>query len=235
MAGPLGHDLGHNYPKVPAPEHHPADRDGIHYSPEVGWFQQDPHHPMMWRKPNRAKFRPKHYWVRPTDGKRKGTMGRLKDGLSGEGPDVFVASVGDDRYFWDSMPSRADWSGWNGPWYDPDWALKYRERLMQEDGAVWDMKRTRGARKGKRYDWCSRRFAPVEETMISDVMYRGDNPRRSAPPIALRDFLGGGMGPMFSGGCVSMRKKRESFPWMWTRVILGRSALSIPYLQNTIP
>lgn len=53
------------------------------------------------------------YWARPVDGKRRGTLGRLKDGLTGEGADVFVVSNGDRRTLHRELPSRSHWSHWD--------------------------------------------------------------------------------------------------------------------------
>ena len=50
------------------------------------------------------KFQSKKYWARPIDGARQGTFGRIKDALTGEGPDVFVVANGDKRTLMRDMP-----------------------------------------------------------------------------------------------------------------------------------
>ncbi|KAM3421642.1 hypothetical protein BST61_g2027 [Cercospora zeina] len=69
-----------------------------------GWYQGG-------RKLN--KLRSKKYWVRPVDDARHGTLGRLKDALTGEGPDVYVVANADKRTFHRDRPSRMHWSGWD--------------------------------------------------------------------------------------------------------------------------
>lgn len=51
--------------------------------------------------------------MRPIDGARRGTFGRLKDGLTGEGPDVFVVANGDARTLHGQFPKRERWTGWD--------------------------------------------------------------------------------------------------------------------------
>lgn len=56
------------------------------------------------------------YFIRPQDGhpnRRRGTLGRLTDALTGEGPDVFVTSTTRGRLMRD-RPQRWQWSG-HGP------------------------------------------------------------------------------------------------------------------------
>lgn len=71
-----------------------------------GWYQGGHKFP-------KGSFRSKKYWVRPIDGARHGALGRLKDALTGEGPDVFVVANGDRRTFMRDVPSRNHWSGWD--------------------------------------------------------------------------------------------------------------------------
>lgn len=63
------------------------------------------------------------YWARPIDGKRRGTLGRLVDGLTNQGPAVFIVSNVDKRTFHRDLPHRAYWSNWTqrDPRFDPNW------------------------------------------------------------------------------------------------------------------
>lgn len=71
-----------------------------------GWYQGGRKLP--------STFRSKKYWVRPIDHpSRHGTFGRIKDALSGQGPDVFVVTNGDRRTLHRDLPSRNHWSGWD--------------------------------------------------------------------------------------------------------------------------
>ncbi|KAK5118070.1 hypothetical protein LTR62_004116 [Meristemomyces frigidus] len=84
-----------------------------------------------WRQGNRRLpgFKPKYYFTRPCDGKRAGALGRIKDALTGEGPDVFITINGDKRTLMRDRPQRHAWSGWgltpeeirDRVRYDPDW------------------------------------------------------------------------------------------------------------------
>ncbi|KAK3672967.1 hypothetical protein LTR78_007077 [Recurvomyces mirabilis] len=98
--------------ELPFKEHRP-DRGG-------GWWQGD-------RKLNH--FKPNYYFTRPCDGKRTGALGRMKDALTGEGPDVFLTMSGDKRSLMRDRPQRHQWSGWgltakeilDRRIYDMDW------------------------------------------------------------------------------------------------------------------
>lgn len=76
-------------------------------------------------------FKPNHYFTRPIDGKRRGASGRLKDALTGKGPDVFITTSGDKRTFFRDRPQRWQWSGWPrhpaeflDDRHDRDWRLQ---------------------------------------------------------------------------------------------------------------
>lgn len=71
-------------------------------------------------------FKAPMYFIRPHDGKRTGAGGRFLDGVTGEGPDVFVTKCGDKRAFMRDRPQRWQWSGWG---------LTPRQRNDLED---WD-------------------------------------------------------------------------------------------------
>lgn len=91
----------------------PAEPSFIRWDPiRTGWYQG------LERMPK--GFRSTKYWARPCDGKRTGALGRLKDGLTGEGPDVYVVINGDRRTKMRDMPHMKQWSGWGGWKYDPN-------------------------------------------------------------------------------------------------------------------
>ena len=94
--------------------------------PDPRWFPDrsrrpnhpcgDPPHPIrpIMPTPRCRKSRGGKYWVRPVDGKRRGARGRLLDGLTGEGPDVFVVTGGRQSWQMD-RPDRWEWSNWCNP------------------------------------------------------------------------------------------------------------------------
>jgi hypothetical protein len=88
----------------------PAEEPFIHYQTDAtgargsGWYQGG-------RK--LQHFKSQKYWVRPVDGARRGTLGRLKDAVTGSGPDVYVVANGDRRTLMRDMPRRDQWSNWD--------------------------------------------------------------------------------------------------------------------------
>ncbi|KAK3070714.1 hypothetical protein LTR53_009967 [Teratosphaeriaceae sp. CCFEE 6253] len=80
---------------------------------ELPYREYDPRLGGWWQGERRLKnFRPDYYYTRPCDGKRRGTMGRLKDALTSEGPDVFITMSGDRRTLMKDRPQRWQWTGW---------------------------------------------------------------------------------------------------------------------------
>ena len=110
---------------------------------EMPFTEYDPYH-KAWYQGDRKlpNFKPKKFWTRPHDGKRPGAWGRLKDGLGGEGADVFVTTSGDKRTFHKDRPQRWQWTGnklsWDEimekRWFDKD----HRDQdEMQVRNAPW--------------------------------------------------------------------------------------------------
>jgi hypothetical protein len=113
-----------------------------------GWYQGDLRLP--------SSFKSKKYFVRPIDGARRGTLGRLRDGLTGQGPDVFVVAKGDARTLHREVPGRERWSNWDKTglhWprhgdrdagEDMDWYPKRNMRSMpwakREKGEVYNFR-----------------------------------------------------------------------------------------------
>jgi len=116
------------------------------YPAELPYIDRDPY-TKRWTQggvPKRNSFKPRKYWARPVDGKRRGAMGRLKDALTWEGPDVFVVLNGDPHTFHRDRPHRAQWSGWDGPYWDPRW---WDRALGEDPNMTWNQDR-HGARPG---------------------------------------------------------------------------------------
>ncbi|KAF1821000.1 uncharacterized protein K489DRAFT_307435, partial [Dissoconium aciculare CBS 342.82] len=68
-----------------------------------------------WQREGRSVkgCRSQKYFVRPVDGKRKGYWGRIKDGVTGSGPDVYVVAAADSRTLHNSFPEHNRWSNWD--------------------------------------------------------------------------------------------------------------------------
>ncbi|OQO01307.1 hypothetical protein B0A48_12860 [Cryoendolithus antarcticus] len=77
----------------------PAENGYTEYSPILRqWEQNGIKMPRNWR--------PKHYFTRPSDGKRPGFLGRLRDVAQSEGADVFITTSGDKRTLMRDRPQR---------------------------------------------------------------------------------------------------------------------------------
>jgi hypothetical protein len=120
----------------------------IEYDPwNKGWYQGGTRMP--------SKFRPRHYWTRPCDGKRTGTWGRFKDAITGEGPDVFVTTSGDRRTLMRDRPQKWQWSGWpidRARNLDPDFR---QQDAMPAWNASWT---NTSSRMGAQYNFKTRRY-----------------------------------------------------------------------------
>lgn len=80
---------------------------------EPPFKEYDPIHGGWWQGARKLRgFRPSLYWTRPSDGKRRGAAGRLKEVLTGEGPDVYITIGGDRRTLMRDRPRRDQWAGW---------------------------------------------------------------------------------------------------------------------------
>lgn len=140
--GPYAEDDGDGYmlmvPHFAANEHNRPytanELNPTRWTRGFGFHKRDPYTGVLVPQRHKPGHKVKHYYVQPHDGKRRGKFGQLRDILTGEGPDMFVASVADKRNFWHDMPDRARWSGWTGPDYDELWAEKecgYRPKPHQ--------------------------------------------------------------------------------------------------------
>ncbi|KAK3117087.1 hypothetical protein LTR53_001892 [Teratosphaeriaceae sp. CCFEE 6253] len=121
---------------------------------ELPFRQYDPNYGGWWQRGRRLKnFRPNYYYTRPCDGKRRGTMGRLKDAMTSEGPDVFVTISGDKRTLMKDRPQRWQWTGWG---LAPQ---RQRDRLFDRDWRPQDdMDFLGGSRAEGAYNFRNRKF-----------------------------------------------------------------------------
>ena len=137
-------------------------------------------------------FKSNKYWARPCDGKRTGTWGRLKDGLTGEGPDVFVVLNGDRRTLMRDMPHRTQWSGWNGFGWDPNWGYSDPDDtpgFHYQGWAPWTNKRLFQRYNFKTRDYegprkLARRYAAGD--LWTDAYWKDGARRRDMDPISYR-------------------------------------------------
>lgn len=121
-----------------------------------------------WKMPR--DFKPKLYWARPVDGKRRGAMGRLKDGLTCEGADVFVVQNADRRTLMRDMPHRAQWSRWKG-WL---WDANVGQWYWDKDATVAESVHAHmpwARRDGEKYNFYTREYENGRE--LNDNMLRG--------------------------------------------------------------
>ena len=101
-------------------------------------------------------FQSNKYWARPIDGKRRGAMGRLLDGLTREGPDVFVVINGDRRTLSRDMPHKPQWSQWEGPAWDANWNKRMWDKDFTEGE---DLHMTRpGVERNEHYNFRTRKY-----------------------------------------------------------------------------
>ncbi|KAF2764668.1 hypothetical protein EJ03DRAFT_378430 [Teratosphaeria nubilosa] len=154
----------------------PAESPYIDWSPQTGWHRPTPQGPQ--KIP--GGFKAKKFWARPSDGKRRGAMGRLKDVVTGEGPDVFVVLNADRRALGRDLPHRALWAGWG---VDGDGGGVDRDRTGAE-GWWWEAPWVAGGR-GRRYNFCTRRYEGVEERKRSRKEGRLWADARWAPGVAV--------------------------------------------------
>lgn len=147
----------------------PAEPPYIQYLPGRGWHQGD-------RKLRHLK--PRYYWTRPHDGKRSGSWGRLKDAMTGEGPDVFVTISGDKRTLVRDRPQKWQWSRWpltqaqidDRRYYDPD---AVEAEFMDSFEPSWT---NTSSRAGARYNFKNRRYE-APQNGCSSAQYYGPNNR----------------------------------------------------------
>lgn len=147
--------------------HVPREPPFREYRPGIGWVQGD-------RKLH--NFKPNHYFTRPHDGKRPGSLGRFKDAMTGKGADVFITTSGDKRTLMRDRPQKWQWSGWPlsrneliDMEHDPD---TRDQDYMPVDNASWT--RSRGA--DPLYNYRNRKYTHPKANWLyrhPDSIWRG--------------------------------------------------------------
>ncbi|KAK5128411.1 hypothetical protein LTR85_003079 [Meristemomyces frigidus] len=168
----------------------PYDFDPFNFNPTHPWFPDNGHRRTAPREPpfvdydpdNRgwyqgnhkmpSNFKPKKYWARPVDGKRKGAFGRLADGLTGEGADVFVVLNGDKRTLMRDMPHRAQWSKWGGYLWDPNFGQWRWDKDATSGEAFHKTMPWAGKGDGKRYNFQTREYEDRKERAKNHMQNR---------------------------------------------------------------
>ncbi|TKA66248.1 hypothetical protein B0A55_09597 [Friedmanniomyces simplex] len=217
-------DNHHTFPFLPwrdlggNPRSFPAELPFREYAPSARRWRQGSH--------VLRNFRPKYYYTRPCDGKRAGTVGRLKDALTGEGPDVFVTISGDKRTLMRDRPQRWQWSGWGSPWDEQNLAARAWDKDWREQDAMPLLGRhSNGDRHGgKAYNFRDRRFhsprawwwgSPNSEALWRNAQWAEGARRSDRSPLSKEYFSGlqvikvpfwSGWGPYQAGG-------RQRSPW----------------------
>lgn len=154
-------DAWWNFPYGPLPN--PSfDSGGTHRSnpAEPPFKEHDPVLGGWWQGDRRLKnFKPRHYFTRPSDGKRPGSIGRLKDALTGEGADVFITSSGDKRTLMRDRPQRWQWTKNPGLGYEK-WLEHFGDKdwRPQDFMPIRDAPWTEGKHGGKVYNFRHREF-----------------------------------------------------------------------------
>ena len=141
------------------------------------------------------RSRSKKYWARPVDGKRRGTLGRLLDGLIGEGPDVFVVLTGSRRSLHRDMPHRAQWSGWEGSLDDHG---RCRSEGPGHSRSEPDHFERNGARRRGKYNFQTRKYESAarmdpnrrNENLWTDAYWSEGARRGDMNPSMFRDGRG---------------------------------------------
>lgn len=178
-----------SYPPARVEERHPRRRsssidDMPHsYHPHVRSIVLPPLPTHSRRKSTRKSL----YFVRPHDGNprhRRGTLGRLADALTGEGPDIFITSSTRGRLHRD-RPRRWQWSGQglNGgeilsKIVEPGFAWRELEPVRE---APWARREW-----GESYDFRRRRYGGGGPEVWTDARWSPDA-RRGSWPEQVRD------------------------------------------------
>lgn len=171
---------------------------------ELPFIEWDPNQ-QIWKQGDKVlpNFKPNKYWVRPHDGKRPGTLGRLKDALTGEGADLFITLSGDKRTLMRDRPQRWQWTGWGlSPTELEDKRMFDIDFREQDLSGAFEGKKT-AAMRGMRplYDFRSRKYRSVERAMRDpwSIMQNAHWPegasRRNVMPLSWRDGMGNWMSP----------------------------------------
>ncbi|KAK4547795.1 hypothetical protein LTR36_000753 [Oleoguttula mirabilis] len=180
-------DWERNWPDNGYARSAPAEPPFVEYDYNSrGWYQG--HNEMP------RDFKSKKYWARPVDGKRKGAMGRLMDGLTGEGPDVFVVMNGDRRTLMRDMPHKPQWSRWKGFKWDPNYNQWRWDKDITHGETVHMKMPWTGARRGEKYNFYTREYEGNRERqknhmqgrIWTDAHWDDDARRNDMNPLSFR-------------------------------------------------
>ena len=120
----------------------------------------------------------KYCFVWPKDGRNGSKSGRMKDIITGRGPDIYVVSSPDVRSRL-NMPTRGQWTQWNEKY---PWAARY----FPPRSAPWAQRSPH-----HRYDYRRRRYCVPDELTWTNAHW----PRSSAPhsrfPLAFQPYNDG--------------------------------------------
>lgn len=141
-------------------------------------------------------FKPRYYLTRPRDGKRSGALGRLKDALTGQGPDVFVTISGDRRTLTKDWPQKWQWSGWGMTPREQWLAAHERDCMVADELPIAEMAWAK-RRPDQGYNFRTRKFEALnarmwadEARVWTDAHWRPDAKRRDKLPLTRRDLDG---------------------------------------------
>lgn len=164
-----------DYPHRPRPAQFAR---GLGVSP--GWYQDG-------RKLRNVKKSAKAF-IWPKDGRNGSTWGRVKDILTGNGPDVFVAFGANKSDCVGNRPSRAQWSGHVN--LDDTGLAK---GFNHEKFAPWTVKWPGARPPGMCYDFHTRKYGPERTRMWTDAIWQKEphkNRKLNPYPEAFRDIDG---------------------------------------------
>jgi hypothetical protein len=163
----MAHLGAHTFTQVPYPN---RQRPAEYLGPGRGWWQGGQHRRV--RKPHYA-------FIWPKDGRNGSNFGRMKDILSGKGPDMFVSVSVDKEDYMFNRPRRSRWA--------KQTELDDRDWTPNPKNPPW----VREAREGKKYDFATRTYRYPDWKMFSDAYWYNTSSKKFPWPRAWRDMDGG--------------------------------------------
>ena len=161
MAQPFPHyyDAAHPWKPRPAELYHGH-----------GWYQGGH---------RRHRVKPHYHFVWPKDGKRNGTLGRFKDILKNQGPDIHVTVGADKNEHMFHRPRKSRWASWthlddrgpDGSLPAPFWVQPFRPSA-------------------KSYDFLTRKYQKRSAYSLSDALWPPGAGDRYPFPQAYRNVFG---------------------------------------------
>ncbi|PSN66979.1 hypothetical protein BS50DRAFT_379721 [Corynespora cassiicola Philippines] len=154
------------------PMFHPVDipfrRSPAEYIPGLGWYQDGR---------RRRNVKPHYAFVWPKDGKNGSTWGRLKDIMTGKGPDIHLAISPDKEDLVYHRPRRARWARHTNLEPIIDHALRPRKGIREK-------------RAGRVYDFRTRRYVHPYPGMWTDAIWQREPNGHFEYPEAFRRWDG---------------------------------------------